>query len=243
MNFEDFKKATDLLSQKELDKVLLLAFFHRKVNEAAEFSATEAGTWMHDLDLPRPNVSRLALNLKRSRNFVKGSKSSNFKLHAAEVDRLQGLYPGLRSGSTEVAEFDTILPKEIYENTRGFIELLARQIDASYEYNIFDGCAMLMRRLLEVLLILTYEHLAIENQIQEADGSYKNLSTIINDAKAEKKLKLTKDMRKTIDSFRLLGNHSAHKVYYNCRMPDLEKVSVDYRVLVEHLLYQSGVKT
>lgn len=242
MTFEEFKSSVELLSRSELEKVLLLAYFFHKTEGSSEFSTADVCNWFDSLHVPRPNTSRLSQKLKSSSLFVSGTKKGLFKIHGTELDRLQAEYPGLRSGSTEVVSTDTILPREIYDGTRGFIESLAKQLNASYEYNIYDGCAVLMRRLLEVLLILSYEHRKIEAVIQNANGEYVSLSKIINDAKTNKTLKLSKDSRGVIDSFRTLGNLSAHKIYYNCRRADLERIAVHYRVTIEELLYVCGIK-
>jgi len=71
---------------------------------------------------------------------------------------------------------------------------------------IFDGCAVLMRRLLEVMLILAFRKLGIEAAIQEPDGSYKMLEGIINDAKTYGTLKLSRDSKEVLEVFRKLGN-------------------------------------
>ena len=38
----------------------------------------------------------------------------------------------------KIAENQTILPEKLYSNTRNYIEQLAKQINASYENNLFD---------------------------------------------------------------------------------------------------------
>src|SRR5207249_1584676 len=136
-----------------------------------EFGKNDIVGWFGRLHFPRPNTSRLLRRIRGSRQFVRGNTNGEFKLHALTLDELQAEFPGLRAESEEVVSTDTILPLSIYESTRGFIESLAKQINASYEYNIFDGCAVLMRRLLEVLLILTYEHLGVESAIQDSSGN------------------------------------------------------------------------
>ena len=90
----------------------------------------------------------------------------------------------------------TILPPVLYEKTRGFIESLAKQINRSYEENIFDGCAVLMRRLEEVaLLIMSYEHSKIELAIKDASGNYVMLERIVTDAANNATLGLGRNTR------------------------------------------------
>lgn len=121
--------------------------------------------------------------------------------------------------------------------------MLAKQINTSYEQNLFDGCAVLMRRLIEVLLILTYHNFQIESAIQNNDGSYISLNNTIADAKSNMFINLSKTTKSCIDKFRMLGNFSAHEIYYNARRADIEKVQMLYRVAVEELLYKAGIKS
>jgi hypothetical protein len=137
---------------------------------------------------------------------------------------------------------ETILPSALYENTRGFVQALSKQINASYEYSLFDGCAVLMRRLVEVLLVLSYEHAGIEARIQNQSGSYISLEGIIGDAKTNPILRLSRNSKGILDEFRLLGNFAAHKIYYTTQQMDVRRVAQEYRALIEELLYKAGIR-
>jgi hypothetical protein len=119
---------------------------------------------------------------------------------------------------------------------------LAKQINASYERNIFDGCAVLMRRLVEILMIHSYEHLNIADEIKDSSGNYQMLEAIIDKARSNNKLALSRNSKGCIEEFRKLGNFSAHKVYYNCTRAEIKPVILDYRALIEELLYKSGIR-
>ena len=134
------------------------------------------------------------------------------------------------------------IPKILYEETRGYIECLCKQINASYEYNIYDGCAILMRRLLEILLIHSYEAIGKIGLIQEASGEYKGLSYIINYTLSNKPFSLAKESQELLDTFRQLGNFSAHKIQYNAKRKYIDDVKVVYRLTMEELLYISKMK-
>lgn len=243
MNLKEFCKQSRLFDQKEPDKVRLLAFFHHKTGGQVEFTKDDIVKWFDELHLSIPNLSRLFSTIRTSSAFIRGKSDSSFRLHAVELDELQAQYPGLHSGSEEVVSDETVLPRKLYEGTRGFIESLSKQINASYEYNIYDGCAVLMRRLLEVLLILSCEHNNQEGEVRDPDGNYLPLEKIIAKARANQVLKLSRDTKATLDEFRTLGNYSAHKIYYNCRRADLKNILTNYRATVEELLYKSGIKT
>jgi hypothetical protein len=115
-------------------------------------------------------------------------------------------------------------------------------MNSAYEHNIFDGCAVLMRRLVEVLLILSYRHLGIEAEIQDADGNYVILDGIITNAVQNKKLGLSRNSRQHLDTYRKLGNFSAHKIEYICRREYIQPHIQDYRALSVELLHKSGIR-
>lgn len=242
MQINDFLKLTGLAAANELEKVRLLAFFYHKTKNLHEFKFENVLEWFQSLHFHSPNASRLKLKISNSRSFVKGKEQNTWKLFAVDLDELQEKFPGLVSDSEEILSIDTILPSSLYQNTRGFIESLSKQINASYEYNLFDGCAVLMRRLMEVLLILTYENLNIESAIKDGNGSYCMLEKIISDAKTNAAIKLSRNAKEALEEFRTLGNFSAHKIYFNCRRADLKNITMNYRATIEELLYKSGIK-
>lgn len=223
MDINAYSAATDLLTAGELEKVKYLAFYYHKREGKIEFTKEDISKWFNERHLSQPNMSRLAKKILESGYFIKGTSKGAYKLHALVLDELQSEYPGIQSDSEEIISDDTILPNSLYKETRGFIESLSKQINASYEYNIYDGAAVLMRRLLEILLILTYEHLGKESEILDTNNNYLPLEKIINNAKSDKLLKLSRDSKNTLDEFRELGNFSAHKVYYNCRRNDFKE--------------------
>lgn len=241
MTLEQFARADDLVTKPEVEKVVRLAYFHFRRIQLKEFGIPEVNAWMNTLHLPQPNPSRLFSKLLASGACVKG-QSNNLKLHARTISRLEAELPQLSEAAEDVASSGSILPTALTKDTRGYIERLAHQINASYEQNIFDGCAVLMRRLLEVLLIQTYEHHKIETQVQTAPDQYKDLKQIIAEATSNKTLALSKASKDVLDEFRVLGNFSAHKIIYNCRREEIKKIAREYRAAVEELLYKSGIK-
>lgn len=242
MTLDAFARACSLLGLSELEKVRHLAYYHHKAEGKTEFTLDDVASWFAQLGLARPNTSRLRTRLRESRSFVLGSTGNSHRLHAVDLDELQAAYPGLSSQSEDVTSDDTLLPRPLYEGTRGFIEALARQINASYEYNIFDGCAVLMRRLAEVLLILAYEHSNTESEIQDATGNYVGLEKIIDNARNNATLRLSRNTKGFLDQLRTLGNFAAHKIYFTTRRRDIQGISTEYRAMVEELLYKAGIK-
>jgi len=242
MNIKQFGAACNIDSQPEVERACLLAFFHLRTAKKNEFTAAEAAQWLADYGFAMPNRTRLDQNLRKSGNTVRG-QGAGYKLNLAFVTAMDKAHPQLRDKSEEIIDHDTILVEAEYKVGRGYIESLAKQINRSYEENIFDGCAVLMRRLLEVMLILAYRSLGIEAAIQEPDGSYKMLEGIINDAKTNGTLKLSRNSREVLEVFRKLGNFSAHKIEYTCHRQYIQPHIMDYRGVITELLHKAGLRT
>jgi len=242
MKIEQFAQKCDLLNKTEIEKVAFLAFFFYQTEGKLDFKHSDIQNWFERLNFTQPNTSRLTRHLSKSSLFTKGKVKYSFRLHVKQINQFKLTLSWLGEASEEIVFSGEILPEAVFIGTRGYIELLAKQINASCENNLYDGCAVLMRRLIEILLIHIYQHTGQEAQIKAPDDQYKDLSAIIRDAVSNPKLNLSKETKNCIDVFRILGNFSAHKIEYNCKRDDIKRVALDYRVTVEELLYKSGIR-
>lgn len=241
MNLGQFASKCDLVNKTETEKVAFLSFYFYYIEKKTEFGINDVITWFEGLGFTKPNTSRLVSNLIKSSLFTKGKSKDTFRLHAKQIPQFQTLLAWLDNPSEEIVFTGEILPETLFLKTRGYIEQLAKQINASYENNLFDGCAVLMRRLIEVLLIHSYQNVGEESKIKHAD-QYRDLSFIIKEAIANSKLNLSKGTKDCLDDFRELGNFSAHRIEYNCKRDDIKRVALNYRAAVEELLYKSAIR-
>lgn len=242
MNLSTYSKKMSLDDKNEVDKCVYIGYYLMVKKEAVEFSLEELLSCFDSLHFSKPNVSRLKGKLKASKAIISGKTKAAYKLHSKTIKSLDEEMPDLREKSEEIISDDDILPEILFSGTRGYLISLSKQINASYENNIFDGCAVLMRRLIEILLIHSYENLGIDSEIKDSDGNYKMLNHIVNNAKANKTLALSRNTKESIESYRSLGNFSAHKVFYNAKRKDIDLVKKEFRASVEELMYKSGIK-
>jgi hypothetical protein len=144
-------------------------------------------------------------------------------------------------GRPKVDYSDDILPFDLYRGTRQNIEKITDQINKSFYNGIYDGASVLMRRLVEMLLILTFKEIKQEDSIRGSDGNYLQLSPIISQAIQSKQIDLTRNAKEYLGIFKEHGDLSAHNPFYNCRQKDLQNVQHKYRSLIEELFYKSGI--
>ena len=161
--------------------------------------------------------------------------------------RMKGWIRDVKSWKTKdeiaIEQLGTILPDALYNSLPSNIQSLCKQINASYENNLYDCTAVIMRRLLESLLVLSYQNAGIETEITDKSGAYHiQLDKIIKNAEQNSTLNLSSNTRKDMMLFKDLGNYSAHKIWYNCTQGDIKPHILKYRAIIEELFYKSGVK-
>ena len=96
----------------------------------------------------------------------------------------------------------------------------------------------MLRRILEILLIKSYEELGIEKSIKDSNGNYFLLEKICNDAKTNATLNLSR-IKNRLDILRNIGNYAAHRITYNTTKKDIDEIKIDLRVMLEELLYKA----
>jgi hypothetical protein len=114
-------------------------------------------------------------------------------------------------------------------------------MNGSFREGWYDCCAVMMRRLVEVVLIEAYEHQGIAHKIKNASGDYVHLSELIDRALAEPKLRLSRNAKKELPKLRNLGHRSAHGRHFTAQAPDIQKVEDGVRVVVEEFLHHAGL--
>lgn len=242
MKFENFVEYTDLVGKPEIDRAKMVLFHSTSSFGISEMSVSEIVRKLEQNGFSKINKSRLENNIKKSKDFAIGSKKGLYKLTLKSLRSLKTEYPLVKKRSEEVIAEESILPNSLFQPSRGFIEKICIQINGTYNHNYFDACAVLMRRLIEILLILTYQDHKKENEIQESTNDYKGLNFIINYTRSNNQFHFSKGTLEMLDVFRKLGNFSAHGIHYNCKLKDIDNVKIEYRVAVEELLYKSGIK-
>jgi hypothetical protein len=135
-----------------------------------------------------------------------------------------------------------VLPKSLATNTRSYIEKVLNQINGCYEQGWFDACAVMLRRLIETLIIETFEKHKISDKIKNQNEDFFYLSDLINATLNESVWNLGRNTRNALPKLKAIGDMSAHSRRYTARKWDIDKVIPDLRVVVEELLYIADLK-
>ena len=135
-----------------------------------------------------------------------------------------------------------VLPHAMVSGTRGYLEKIVFQINGCYETGWFDGCAVMMRRLLEVLLIECFEANGLVSKIRDGAGDYYLLGGLVKEALSEPTWNLGRESKRALPVLKNSGNRSAHGRRYTAHREDIDHLILDFRIVCQELLYLSGLK-
>jgi len=140
-------------------------------------------------------------------------------------------------------ESEGVLPAELIADTRGYLERVATQINGAYEKGWYDACAVMMRRLLETLIIETFEARGIAATIKDQQtGDFIALGGLIDATLRESSWNLGRTTKKALPKLKKLGDLSAHSRRYNARQDDIGRIREDFRLVCEELLYLANLR-
>jgi len=143
---------------------------------------------------------------------------------------------GLRSAT------QSVVPSSIVRGTRGYLERIVNQANGAYENGWYDACAVMVRRLLETLIIESFEHAGIASKIQNAAGDFFYLRDLIDRCLQEPSWNLTRNCKQALPKLKDIGDKSAHSRRYNAHRGDVDPLLPDIRLVVQEFIYLAGLK-
>jgi len=234
----DFKEITSLDEKAEIYKAKLLCFFALKENNQSSFQMSDITEMFVDAGYNKPNISRLKSNLIEKKIFKEADK---FLVYVpATFQELSREYNKLWDKNDSVESDSEVLDEKKFCGKKSYLDHLVYQINATYRNNCFDACAVLMRRLFEISLILTYRNFGIDAAIRDTNGNYFVLDKIIKDATVNTTLSVSRISSK-YSEFQKTGNFSAHRIEYIGSKSDIDRILLDYRAAIEELFIKAGL--
>lgn len=141
-----------------------------------------------------------------------------------------------------LAGVGVVVPMSIVRKTRGYIETVANQANGCYQNGWYDACAVMVRRLIETLLIESFESHSIAHKIKNTQGDFLYLRDLISRCVSEPSWNLTRNCKRALPRLKDVGDKSAHSRRYVAQRGDLEPLLGDIRLAVQELIYLAGIK-
>lgn len=195
-----------------------------------------------DFGQNRPNESRLKKELLKTSFFTNNSmEPGTIRFTEIGLEALEEEQQDSWNDFSTISSDSELLDESKFCGKRGYIDSLIQQINHSYANNCFDAAAVLMRRLFEVLLVLSYQAHGIDDEIKAPNGNgYIMLEGIVANAKNNSTLKLSRT-KTHFDDIRNLGNYSAHSITYLSSKKDIDDIRIHYRAVLEELFYKANL--
>lgn len=140
------------------------------------------------------------------------------------------------------ADSHKIVYASLMKNTRSYLERISNQINGSYEKGWYDGCAVMMRRLLETLIIESFETHNLSSKIKNTNGDFFYLSDLITITLNETTWNLSRNAKRALPKLKDIGDKSAHSRYFLAHREDIDKIIEDFRLVIQELLLISKLK-
>lgn len=239
MEIHQFINVVDLQSKTEIEKVKIIAFYDSYTKQQPDFDLNEVFDLLQSIGHPISNHSRLKGYLAKSKEFKKSNSKEKYMIVPTVRQKLQNEYAKILNNEEEILSSNEVLDPNLFLGKRGFLDRLIKQINNCYSNNCFDACAVLMRRVFEIALILAYENTGVESEIK-INGDYVMLERIVANAIQNTTLHISRS-RNEYDAIRDLGNFAAHKIHFNTRKSDIDNIKQTYRVCLEELYYLAGL--
>lgn len=236
---KEFSKHISDPNLSHVDRAVALLYYYRESQQFNERSVSELASDLRDKGFPLPNVTRLKEGLTKSRFTTKGSKNGFFRIDLRYLSEIASKYePLLQAKKVEVTKH--IIPPEWVSGTRVYLEKMVFQINCSFEFGLYDSCAVLMRRLMESLIIETYIHENRHHEIQ-SNGTFWMLERLVSHISADKKIVLSRNTPKAMAEIKQLGDTAAHDRTYITPEIDITDSATKFRRLIQELLVKSGI--
>jgi len=144
---------------------------------------------------------------------------------------------GLPPEEAATPDSEQVLPHSVVRGTRGYIEKVVYQINGAFEHGWFDACAVMIRRLLETLIIETFEAHGLANKIKNPAGDFLYLRDLVSKTVAESSWNLSRNTKAALPRLKDVGDKSAHSRRFNAHRGDIVGLVDDLRVTVQALVY------
>lgn len=227
------------LNLSHTDRAVAFLYYYRETQEFEERSVSDLAGDLHDEGFPKPNVTRLREGLSRSQFITRGSRPGLYQLDLRRIGELESCYGQLLE-RRKVSVSKHLIPPEWVAGTRRYLEQMVYQINAAYDYGMYDASAVLMRRLMESLIIEIYVHENRRHDIQ-VNGVFLMLDKLISYITTDNGISLSRNTPKTMREIKQLGDTAAHDRTYITPQVDIDDLKARYRRLIQELLTKAGI--
>jgi hypothetical protein len=241
ISLEEFvQQVPDFRKLPEPEKIKHFVWYAHRAEAMARIGAPKLRAMYDLLHIQVPNLSLNLRRLNERTPRVLLKDANGFFLEGTSRDSLDKSYLNIVTDPI-VQVSDLVLPTPMIKGTRKYLEEIAKQVNGCYEFQFYDGCAVLMRRLIESLLIDAFVKAGHVDQIRK-DGEFMMLEKIISVAKGGQYIRLARGSDKILEEIKYVGDRSAHNRNYISHKRDVGDLINKFRTVVAELLHLADIQ-
>ncbi len=241
MDLVTFVNLTNLKNESLVNKAQLLCFYLYKETGENSFTNKKIIDIFNEAGFNLPNPTILRQKLKDIGVVkVQSIKSKQLEFNSIGLDAIHKKIGNLWT-SEIVASNGEYIDEYKFHTNKKYITRIVKEINNTFNNNAFNATGVLIRRLLHICLVLTFEHLNLQSTILDpTSGNYVNLDKIINEA-FKSSILTQNSFKKKIEKIQMIGNFAAHKIYYLVSKSDLIDIQFDLRTVLEELFHKGNI--
>ncbi|MBS0538562.1 MAG: DUF4145 domain-containing protein [Proteobacteria bacterium] len=237
LSLDAFCDVVKTLTRTNAEKALALLWYFDLEQPDSVRSSGQLTKLLGDHHLGTANQTALAEAIRKTK--LANELKNGFFLKPGSRKVIRDWFPDLNGIQPRIDQSSAYLPEPIWNNTRGYIEEVCRELNGTFHHAYYNSSAVMLRRLLETLIIEAYERVDRANEIKDGSGNYLMLSDLAERASGEKGhkgLNLGRDSKAALKDARNIGNWSAHARRFLAHAGDLTKLQSGARLLVQELI-------
>jgi hypothetical protein len=140
------------------------------------------------------------------------------------------------------ASTDAYIDPTIFQGMPDYITRLIPQANGCWERGWYEGCVLILRRLVETLIIELYHQRGWIADIRDKDGTFCKLQTLVDKVCGDGRIGLGKHPKRGLNEIKKFGDVAAHDHRVKVRKTDLEPHRTDLRLACERLVFITNKK-
>lgn len=226
-------RVANLNTRSAGDLIPVFAYYCQEIQGKASFAAADINACFTALSLkPYSNISTFLSRKAQGKNNIFLKQKNGYSLMRQEKERLaqELAFP------IDIPVSNAFIDLSIVQDTPYYIKGLTKQMAQCYECGLYDATLVLMRKLIETLIIETFERFGIDALIKDANGYFLFLSDLIPKYQHSSKWNTSRNLDKNIAKVKKYGDLSAHNRRYQAKQSDIDGLKFELRQVIQEMV-------
>lgn len=168
---------------------------------------------------------------------IVSNKTSHYTNEFEEMLCCLQMLVGEKEQTPVVVNGKDLIDLSIVDKAPNYIINVLNEANLCYKYSIYNGCAVLLRKATENLIIEAFDRNNRINEIQDNNGDFFTLKNLISKLlNAQPSLwNITRNTKKSLDEIKKIGDLSAHNIKFCAKKTDIDSIIEDYRLTLQEI--------